>query len=195
MSTLPDHQKQYLEYLRADIESIKAEIARRSNLQRIVFATYIAVIAVVGQGVASRELAAPLLVGLWVSGALAIQFYAREGIEIDRLGSIIQERIVPIVSNILRVQPRDLFPSETNNKFPEKDRITSRYDRQFKWVLFLVLPIVITVFYLSQDWSRLTRLLNFCARGPYMAIISFISGLWTVCLLKKYAWGKKTTDA
>lgn len=170
MSKLADQQQQYLEYLRADIESIKAEIARRSNLQRVVLATYIAVIAVVGKGVASHELAAPLLVGLWVNGALAVQFYTREGLEIDRLGSIIQERIAPIASNILRVQPRDLFPSETNNEFPEKDRITSCYDRQFKWMLFLVLPVVITVFYLSQDWSRLTRLLNFCAREGMFVI-------------------------
>lgn len=195
MSKLTDHQQQYLEYLRADIALTKAEIARRSNLQRVVIATYIAVIAVVGKGAASGELAAPLLVGLWVSGALAIQFYTREALEIDRLGSIIQERIAPIASKILLVQPKDLFPSETNNEFPEKDRISSLFDRQFQWILFLVLPVVITVFYLSQDWSRLTKLLDFCAKGPYMAIMSLVSGLWTVHLLKKYALTKKKPDA
>lgn len=195
MSKLTDHQQQYVEYLRADIGSIKEEIARRSNLQRVVLATYIAVIAVVGKGAASHELVAPLLVGLWVSGALALQFYTREGLEICRLGSIIRERIAPIASNILRVQARDLFPSETNNEFPEIDGITSRYDHQFKWMLFFVLPLAITVFYLSQDWSRLTKISDFCARGPYMAIISFFSGLWTLHLLKKHPWNEKKAEA
>lgn len=44
MSKLTDHQQQHLEYLRSDIELIKAEIARRSNLQRVVLATYIAIL-------------------------------------------------------------------------------------------------------------------------------------------------------
>ena len=79
--------------------------------------------------------------------------------------------------------------------FPEKDKITRRYDHQFKWVLFLVLPLAISVFYLSQDWSRLPKILDFCTRGPYMTASALISSLWTVCLLKKYAWSKKGTDA
>jgi len=195
MSKLADHQQKYLEYLLADIGAAKVEIARRSNLQRVVLATYIAVIAVVGKEAASHALTAPLLVGLWVSGALALQFYTREGLEIYRLGSIVRERIVPIGSNILRVRAQDVFPSETNNAFPEKDKITRRYDHQFKWILFLVLPLAISVFYLSQDWSRLPKILDFCTRGPYMTASALISSLWTVCLLKKYAWSKKGTDA
>lgn len=195
MSKLADHQQEYLEYLRADISTMKAEIARRSNLQRFVLATYLAVIAVVGNEAASHALTAPLLVGLWVSGTLAFQFYTREGLEIVRLGFIVRERIVPIASNILRVHTRDVVHSETNNAFSETDIVTRRYDHQFKWLLFLVLPLAITVFYLSQDWSRLSRSLDFCTRGPYMTVCALISSLWTVRLLKEYAWPKKETDA
>lgn len=194
MSKLTDHQHQHLQFVRADIESIKAEIARRSNLQRIVLATYIAAIAFVAKVATSQELTAPLLVGLWVSGTLALQFYTREGIEIRRLGLIIRERIAPIVSEILRVTAQDVFPSETNKKFSKLDKITSAYDRQFKWILFLVLPLAITVFYLSHDWSRLLKAIDFCARGSYMVMASSISGLWTLYLLITYAWPEKETQ-
>lgn len=192
MDTLTEHQKEYLKYLLADFVAIKAEIARRSNLQRIVLAMYIAVVAVVGKEAASHSLTGPLLVGLWVTGALAFQFYSREGLEIARLGSLIRERIATVASHILEVQAQDLLPSETNATFPDIDTITSRYDRQFKWVLFLVLPSAITAFYLSQDWSRLSRLLNFYTRGPYMAFGTIVSCLWILRLLKKFAWQKKS---
>jgi hypothetical protein len=195
MSKLTDNQQKHLEYLLADIGSVKAEIARRSNLQRVVLATYIAVIAVVGKEAASHALSAPLLVGLWVSGALALQFYTREGLEIRRLGAIVRERIVPIARKILKVQKQDVFPSETNSKFPEEDRITSRYNRQFKWTLFLVLPLAITVFYLSQDWSRIPKIVDLCSRGPYIATSALLAGLWTLWLLKTHAWSVKETNA
>ncbi len=185
MNKLTDNQQKHLEYLLADIGSVKAEIARRSNLQRVVLATYIAVIAVVWKEAA---LSAPLLVGLWISGALALQFYAREGLEIRRLGVIVRERIVPIACKILKVKKQDVFPSETNSKFPEEDRITSRYNHQFKWTLFLLLPLAITVFYLSQDWSRIPKIVDLCSRDPYMATIALLAGLCTLRLLKTHAW-------
>jgi hypothetical protein len=186
MDTLDEHQKKYLEYLLADFGAIKAEIARRSNLQRIVLAAYIAVIAVVGKEASSYSLTAPLLMGLWISGALAFQFYTREGLEIGRLGSIIRERIAPVASRILGVQTQDLLHSESNAAFPNIDKITARYDRQFKWSLFFILPVVITVFYLSQDWSRLQKLLNIYTKGPYIGLGLIVSCLWTLNLLRKY---------
>jgi len=60
--------------------------------------------------------------------------------------------------------------------------------------MFLVLPLVITAFYFSNDWSRLPKILDFCGRGSYMAITSFASGLWTIYLLQKHAWSKRETD-
>lgn len=194
MTTLTEHQKEYLKYLLADFVAIKSEIARRSNLQRIVLAAYIAVLAVVGKEVSSYSLTAPLLLGLWISGTLAFQFYSREGLEIGRLGSIIQKRIVPAASIILEVQTQDLLHSESNASFPDIDKITARYDRQFKWTLFFILPVVITVFYLSQDWSRLQRLFNIYTKGPYMAFGALVSCLWTLTLLRNFAC-RKQTDA
>jgi len=62
--------------------------------------------------------------------------------------------------------------------------MTSRYNRQFVWMLFLVLPLAISVFWISQDWSRLWKVLDFRTRGPYMAIISLIFGFRALRLLK-----------
>ena len=186
MNKLTDRQQQYLKFLCADIESTKAEIVRRSNLQRVVLAAYITVIVFEEKSLVSYQLTAPLVVSLWVSGMLALQFYTREHIEISRLGSILRERIAPIASNILRVQRGYLLPSVTNNKFPEIDKITSCYDLQFKWILFLLLPLAVTVFYLSNDWTRLSKFLDIHERGLYLAGISFISGLRTLYLLIKH---------
>ncbi|MCU7863660.1 MAG: hypothetical protein KZQ92_06750 [Candidatus Thiodiazotropha sp. (ex Lucinoma borealis)] len=153
---------------------------------------YITVIAFVAKGVSSHELtAALLLVGLWISGALFLQFYERENLEISRLGSIIRERITPLAVNILQIDQRDLFPSETNHAFPQFDVITSRYDHQIKWVLFLVIPLAITVLYLSEDWYWVSKALDFCKRDPYMAIVSVGFGLRTLYLLVKYSWIKR----
>ncbi|MEW8025807.1 MAG: hypothetical protein AB2803_19135 [Candidatus Thiodiazotropha sp.] len=195
MNKLTDHQLQHLEYLRTDIVSIKSEIARRSNLQRVVFVMYITVIAVVAKGVSSHELTAPLLVGLWVSGTLFLQFYERESLEISRLGSIIQERISPIATNILQIDQQDLFPSETNKVFPKFDMITARYDRQIKWLLFFVLPLSITVFYLLQDCQWASKILDFYIMGLYMAIISVGFGLRTLYLLLNHTWPKREAIA
>ena len=158
MDYLTNREQQHLDFLRADFTSLKAEIARRSNLQRIAFAVFIAVVAYIGKQVESNQVTAPLLLGLWFASALTLQFYAREDLEIRRLGHIINERIAPIVEKILTLQRRDVLQSETNNKYPEIDKITNRYDIQFLWILFLLAPTAITIFYLSQDWSRLQKL-------------------------------------
>jgi len=185
MDTLTELQKKYLEYLLADFGAIKSEIARRSNLQRIIIAAYISVMAIVGKEAASYTLTAPLLVGLWISGTLAFQFYTREGLEIGRLGLIIRKRIAPLVSEILKVETQDLLHSETNAAFPDIDKITTRYDRQFKWILFFILPLVFTVFYLSHHGFCLPNLFNIYTRGPYMGIGTLVSCLWTLRLLKR----------
>ncbi|MEW8286878.1 MAG: hypothetical protein AB2563_10705 [Candidatus Thiodiazotropha endolucinida] len=195
MNKLTDHQLQHLEYLRTDTVSIKSEIARRSNLQRVVLVMYITVIAVVAKGVSSPELTTPLLVGLWVGGTLFLQFYERESLEISRLGSIIRERISPIATNILQIDQQDLFPSETNQVFPKFDMITARYDCQIKWLLFLVLPLFITVFYILQDCQWASKILDIYERDLYMAIISIGSGSRTLYLLMIHAWPKREAIA
>jgi len=191
MNNLSIQQQKHLELLIADFSATKAEIARRSNLQRVVLAAHIGLFAIVGNQLVSHSLVAPLIVGIWLSAALSFQFYTREGLEIRRLGSIIRERIAPIASKMLEVPIQDLLHSQTNSKFLEINKATSRYNKQFKWVVFFFLPLIITIFYLSQDWSRFSRILDFHTRGPYMCICAIIAGTYTLSLLKKYAWFEK----
>jgi hypothetical protein len=191
MSNLSIQQQKHLELLIADFGATKAEIARRSNLQRVVLAAHIGLFAFVGNQLVSHSLTAPLIVGIWFSAALSFQFYTREGLEIRRLGSVIRERIAPIASKMLEVPIQDLLHSQTNSKFPEMNKATSRYNKQFKWVVFFCLPLIVTIFYLSQDWSRFLRILDFHTRGPYMSICVIIAGFYTLRLLKKYAWFEK----
>lgn len=186
-----ENQQKHLEFLLADFNAIKAEIARRSNLQRVVLAAYIGLFAVVGKQIASYSATAPLVIGLWFGSALSLQFYTRESLEITRLGSIIRERIAPVANKILNVPIEDLLPSQTNSEFPKINSVTSLYNIQFKWIVFFCLPLLITILYFSQDWSRISKLWNIYTRGPYMAICATISGLYILSLLKKYAWPKK----
>jgi hypothetical protein len=184
-------QEKQLDYLLADFNAIKAEIMRRSNLQRVVLAAYVTVVAFAVRYFTENKMSVMFLVGLWLSSALAFQFYIREGLEINRLGSIIKDRIAPIAGTILEVNSDALFPSETNARFPSIDKITSNYDNQFNWILFFIIPFAVTLLYLSQDWSRLAKLICFKTRSPYIGLVVFLSSARILYLLKKYAWWKK----
>lgn len=183
MNELDNQTQRHLDFLLADFSATKAEIARRSNLQRVVLAAYATVIALVCRETIAHTFNAIFIVGLWIATSLSLNFYHREGKEIERLGAIVRERIAQNVSKILQVQLTDLVPSQTNNKYPKIDKLTSRYNRQFGWTLFFGLPCALTTLYLSQDWTRLNRLFDFHTRAPYLAIMVFFFAVWTICLL------------
>ena len=109
-----NRQQKHLDYLIADFAAVKAEVARRSTLQRVVLAGYLALLALVFQHSASTMLSSTWIVALWAAAALGFQFYAREGLEIDRLGTVIRTRIAPVAAEVIGTAPEHLLPSETN---------------------------------------------------------------------------------
>ena len=134
---MEDERKKYLDCLLADFSSIKGEIRRRATLQRFVLAAFIAVLAFTFKAATSPGgLSAYWIMGLWVSSALALMFYYREGLEIKRLGFVIQCRIAILAAQELRVEWGDIFHSETNQAAPHIDPITALYDTLFNWELY-----------------------------------------------------------
>ena len=77
MSDLDEGQREQLKFLLADFGAIKAEIARRSTLQRVVLVGYLAVVALVFQQTVSASLSRLWVFAIWAIAALAYQFYVR----------------------------------------------------------------------------------------------------------------------
>jgi uncharacterized membrane protein YciS (DUF1049 family) len=186
LQELNSKQQKHLDFLVADFNATKAEIARRSNLQRIVLAAYIVLIGVVFKQSASSNLSLFWICGLWIGGVLAQSFHQRERLEISKLGRVIKERIARTASNILEINLKDLLHSQTNGNFPELSKQTHPFDRLFHWSLFCFIPVLMTIFLFFERMSSLHQLIDFSISTPYVAFLTFLSGLVTFCLLVKY---------
>jgi len=186
---LNDRQKKQIDCLLADFSAIKSEIARRSNLQRMVQLIIVAVLAATFTRAASFSLSSLWLVGLWVSSVLAYQFYAREGYEIERLATVIREGIAPIAANILATTPQRLMLSETAPDVPPtRDSWLAcarrrAYYRQFQWGLFFVAPLVVTALFIYQRMGSIQNLLNLYSLTPWAALLVGLLGLRSFILL------------
>jgi len=186
-------QQKHLDYLIADFAAIKAEIARRSTLQRVVLAGYFAVLALVFQQGASLTLSASWILALWAASALGFQFYAREGPEIDRLGDVIRTRIAPVAGEIIGAPPERLLPSETNREAqetPPQRRAYERrraYDRSFNWAAFFAAPLLITLMHVAQCMREIQRLWDFGTPTPWVVLVVIVIGAHVVVLLWRHA--------
>ncbi len=193
---LNDQKKAQLEYLLADYHATKAEISRRSNLQRASLLAYAAVIAIIAKEGMVNNLSSFLVVVIWIGSLLTLMFYIREGLEICRLGGICRDKIAATASGIIKVSSLKLLPSETDQKDLSIDNVTINYNRQFKWAVFFIVPTFFTLFYLSQDWGKLAKLAEFSGRAPYMATISFGAAIWCfLILLKRINFSNKNTHS
>ena len=161
MEELTGRQSRHLDYLLADYSAIKAEIARRSNLQRVVLGAFVAVLAVVFQQAATVGVSSLWVASLWASSALALQFYAREGLEIARLAALIRGRIAPVAAEILDLPVENLLPSETNPEIPDTRDMRVAYNSQFNWALFFAAPMLITLLYIGHRFDRWEQLPTF----------------------------------
>ena len=178
-------QQKHLDFLIADFSATKAEIARRSNLQRIVLAAYVALLGLVFKQAASSNLTLFWICGLWISGALAQSFHQRERLEISKLGRLIKERMAKTASDILEVNQKDLLHSQTNGSFPEITKQTQPLDHLFHWSLFCFIPILITIFFFFKRISHLHRLIDFSMSTPWVALLSLLSALITFYPINK----------
>ena len=104
-----------LDFLLADFHVVKAEIARRSGLQRVAVALYLGLVAVAAASIPDGKSPCLLAVGLWTGGIVALLFWCREAREIVRLGHLIRDRIGKKASEILNVPEEQLVPSFTCN--------------------------------------------------------------------------------
>ena len=190
-----DREKAHLVCLLADFTSLKAEIARRSNLQRVALAAYIAVYAWLFPQLTSNRVTSISITGLWIAGTMALLFYAREGLEIRRLGGLIRERVAPQAARIVSASPQALIPSEVqadvaNPEKPDLDETRERKTRWyyliFMWSVFLVTPALTTALFISRRWGQLTYLCGFDTPTPYLALVVLLALVQTVLLLLRH---------
>lgn len=188
MSATNETKIKYLDCLLKDFEAIKSEISRRSNLQRVVLATFLAIVAFTFKEATSGSLSSLWIVGVWSSSALALQYYLREGLEIRRIGSVIKERIAIAASNALDKQVNEIFHSETNSADERFDRFTRKYDREFNWLVFWLIPALLSFLYLANHWTGLSRIMAFNTLAPWKAFIALIAVVRVTVLLCKHVW-------
>lgn len=144
-----ENNEKYIECLIADFNSIKNEIAGRSNLQRISIVGYITIIVFIGREILINSSSILIIFGMWFLSGIVFFYYIREHYEICRLGSIIKERIVPILSSILEVERENIFQSETNNYFENISKKKAVFlFKLFNLLIYFILPLLLTIFYL-----------------------------------------------
>jgi uncharacterized membrane protein YciS (DUF1049 family) len=179
-------QQKHLDFLIADFSVTKAEIARRSNLQRIALAAYIALVGLVFKQAATSDLSLLWICGLWIGGVLAQSFHQRERFEINRLGRVIKERIAKVSCDILEIGLKDLLHSQTDADFAEISKQTYPLDRLFHWALFCIIPTLITIFLFFERISKLHYLIDFSVSTPWVAFLTLLSASIVLYLLIKY---------
>ena len=188
MTNLTDSQGRQVDFLLADFAAIKAEIDRRSTLQRFVLLGYLAIWALLVQQSPSFSFAGPWVVTVWVAAALSFQFYAREGLEISRLGGVISTGIAPIASRILSVPCTDLIPSQTKGD-PDLDETRSKrreYNRTFAWAAFFAAPMVTTLWYMVEHRNELYQKWAFDPPTPWATVVVILSAGYAFALLRRH---------
>lgn len=138
------------EYLLADYQAIKAEIARRSNLQKAALAALVGFNAWLLNAFVAKQETCLHIGALWVVTFLVYIYHEREGLEIKRLAGIIRYKIAEPVSKLLNIESQQLLPSETDAGEPRIDERTRIYDNIFQLVVFVVIPSAFTAIYLTK---------------------------------------------
>ena len=151
-----------LDFLLADFGALKAEMARRSGLQRVAVALYLGLVAAVAASLPEGKNLSLSAAGLWIGGLVALLFWYREHLEITRLGRLIRDRIGEKAGEILNVPKEDIVPSEAAASIDESmDSTTRRYHLWFMWLVFFVIPLLLT----HALWQRSAEVSRFCARN------------------------------
>ncbi|MGA2706288.1 MAG: hypothetical protein ABSH35_35095 [Isosphaeraceae bacterium] len=101
-------ENRQLDFLLADFGALKAEMARRSGLQRVAVALYLGLVAAVAASLPESKNLSLSAAGLWIGGLVALLFWCREHLEITRLGRLIRDRIGEKAGAILNVPKEDI---------------------------------------------------------------------------------------
>jgi len=180
------HQEQ-LKFLLADFVAIKAEIARRSSLQRVVLMLYAAALALVFREFVSSSGSYPWLLAAWASATLSFQFYAREGLEIMRLSSIVRDRIAQKAAELTRGRKEHLLPSETDLEMPHTRARRIAYDCSFNWAFFFGVPAALSAAFVVMQPQALTEISK-CGSPAFLnALLTAVIAAWCAILLGRHA--------
>lgn len=145
-----DKENKLLEFLLADFDALKSEIARRSNLQKAVVAAVLAFYAWSFQRMLSNHIELTVILIAWVVSVLAFTFYKREGSEIGRLGWTIKSMIAVPAGKILGVSPEEVIPSEAHSAEPCSGTWRKVVTALFDIALYLLAPFYLTIDYLRS---------------------------------------------
>lgn len=169
-----DQQQGQLSCLLADFNALKSEIARRSDLQRIVVLAYVGVLALVFRERATSIPSVVWVPVIWISDCLAVLYYEREQLEIERLAGVIKASVA-VNAKVLCAATTNLFASETDPESTGTLKKRFRYQCEFDMILFVVAPALLTALFLLERFSRLGSIVAFETRYPWYAIVSVLA--------------------
>ena len=150
---MDDKEQRLLDFLLADFNAAKSEIARRSNLQKAVTASMLAFYAWLFQRSLSNGLELSLVVLVWVVSFLGYTFYIRENSEIKRLGWTIKENIAKPTGAILGRSPEEVIPTEAHATEPSEVGWRQIISVVFKVFIYLVAPLYLSGTYLCKAYG------------------------------------------
>ena len=150
---MDDKETKLLDFLLADFDALKSEIARRSNLQKAVVAAVLAFYAWSFQRMLNNHIELTVILISWLVSFLAFTFYIREGSEIGRLGWTIKNKIADPASKILGVRPEEVIPSEAHSTEPCVGTWKKVVTIIFSVVLYVVAPLYLTIAYLCRAYG------------------------------------------
>jgi hypothetical protein len=143
-----DKEQRLLDFLLADFNAIKSEIARRSNLQKAVIAAMLAFYTWLFQRSLGNGLELSLVVLVWVVSFFGYTFYLRESAEIKRLGWTIKEKIGKPTGVILSRSTEEVIPSEAGATELPEGSWRPMISTLFQIFLYLIAPLYFAATYL-----------------------------------------------
>jgi hypothetical protein len=147
---LNDKEQKLIDFLLADFNATKSEIARRSNLQKAVTAAMLVFYAWVFQQSIKTDLTLTIVLLVWIVAFLGFTFYFRENAEIERLARIIKINIAKPVGEILGCSAEEVIPSEAHANGPRENTLRRIIDIIFKTCIYLLAPLYVTATYLCK---------------------------------------------
>lgn len=150
---MDDKEQKLLDFLLADFNAIKSEIARRSNLQKAVIASMLAFYAWLFERSLCNGLEPTLIVLVWIVSFLGYTFYIRETGEINRLGWTIKEKIGKPTGAILGRSAEEVIPSEAHATGSSDVSWRQIISVVFKIFLYMVAPLYFTGTYLCKAYG------------------------------------------
>ena len=185
----PRLEAELLNFMRSELSSLKAEIARRSALQERALALYLAVLAFATLRLQSSDGLLLTVPAVWLAAWLASNFWVREDHEIGRLAGLIRDRVAGPAASLIGCQPDDVVPSEVSATSARLDPHTRSLHRQFLSVSLVGVPIVLTMFVLWRRLAELRRLGDPHQPHVWLALVSIVASIHLIYMLRSVPFG------